>query len=346
MRETILDRVRNVFQGSQIGKVYTSQEIIRMVLKEYPSIKEGSIKPSDYCNNMTNKDKESNPALNNFNIFENVARGKYKFIGENNCEISNIQQKRSSYSFNEIDATINSRSIKPIASHIDLIEHNCCKNNKNKSNIQLRFDSDFTKLWCCNNHEEWLCAEEGYWDIIKFKKNLDIEIYFENLESEKIKQMSITKFINFLDEKYFVWKFTGNYINQKQKIFRQQDIDELVQIHKDIFAFNKNDIKQGLLIAKKINGLGVAGASGLLSVLFPEYFGTVDKFIVKSLLTIDGFEKSEELSRIKDPSSLTVNEGLALMQIMREKAMLLNKINNTTYWTPRKIDKVLWSHRQ
>jgi hypothetical protein len=45
----------------------------------------------------------------------------------------------------------------------------------------------------------------------------------------------------------------------------------------------------------RIRGLGIAGASGLLSVLFPEYFGTVDQFVVMSLLCINGLKERKSL---------------------------------------------------
>jgi len=42
----------------------------------------------------------------------------------------------------------------------------------------------------------------------------------------------------------------------------------------------------------------------------------------------------------------TLEEAALLIQIMREKAKELNSVNNTSFWTPRKIDMVLlWVDR-
>jgi hypothetical protein len=54
----------------------------------------------------------------------------------------------------------------------------------------------------------------------------------------------------------------------------------------DLFSFDRNNIQTRLSIVTDIHGLGIAGASGLLAVLFPSHFGTVDQFLVKALLKI------------------------------------------------------------
>jgi hypothetical protein len=106
-------------------------------------------------------------------------------------------------------------------------------------------------------------------------------------------------------------------------------------------SFNKNDIKERLKIAVEIKGLGTTGASGLLSILFPECFGTVDQFAVNALRKIEDLPERDVLSKMK-PESLNLNDGVVLIQIMRDKAAQLNKKFKADTWTARKIDKVLW----
>jgi len=96
---------------------------------------------------------------------------------------------------------------------------------------------------------------------------------------------STDEFYRFLYCKYFVWKFGAkkSVLKDMQKLlstYEKEHVHELDTIHKELFSFNKNDIRKGLEIATKAHGLGVIGASGLLAVLFPEYFGTLDKFMV------------------------------------------------------------------
>ncbi|WP_020375132.1 DUF7225 domain-containing protein [Sulfobacillus thermosulfidooxidans] len=79
---TIIDKVRNTFTGTTPGTILTTQEIIDRVLAKYPDVNRTSVIPSDYCYNMTNKDKESNPRLAQFKIFEQLGRGTYIYRGE------------------------------------------------------------------------------------------------------------------------------------------------------------------------------------------------------------------------------------------------------------------------
>ena len=46
-------------------------------------LNESSIIPSDYCYNLTNKDKLANVSLEKFKIFEWLTKGQYRYLGEN-----------------------------------------------------------------------------------------------------------------------------------------------------------------------------------------------------------------------------------------------------------------------
>jgi hypothetical protein len=118
-------------------------------------------------------------------------------------------------------------------------------------------------------------------------------------------------------------------------------MDELEQIQRMLFSFDRSDIKHGLEITQCIKGLGTAGASGLLSILFPRDFGTVDQFVVKSLLSIEGIPEHSIFEKMKS-DSLKLHDGVLLIRIMQNKAKTLNERFGTDHWTPRQIDKVLW----
>jgi hypothetical protein len=92
----------------------------------------------------------------------------------------------------------------------------------------------------------------------------------------------------------------------------------------------------------KISGLGTAGASGLLALLFPSSFGTVDQFVVKSLLKVRRLAERDLLSAMT-PEALTIVDGVVLIKIMRRKAAELRAAFGSDFWTPRKIDQVLWA---
>ena len=98
--------------------------------------------------------------------------------------------------------------------------------------------------------------------------------------------------------------------------YKQDDnILELESIQNLIFRYNLNNISNCLNNARRIKGLGIAGASGLLSLLFPKYFGTVDQFVVKRLLEISNLKEHDVLTKI-NPEWISLNIGVLFLQIM------------------------------
>lgn len=101
-------------------------------------------------------------------------------------------------------------------------------------------------------------------------------------------------------------------------------------------------MREGLLAAMAVKGLGPAGASGLLALLFPASFGTAYQFVVKSLRNVPTLPERDTVRRMK-PETFTVAEAVLLIEIMSAKAHSLNQAFATTTWTTRKIDKILWA---
>jgi hypothetical protein len=121
-------------------------------------------------------------------------------------------------------------------------------------------------------------------------------------------------------------------------------VQKLHSFKDDIFQLAPTDVKAGLKAAMQIRGLGTAGASGLLSLLFPELYGTVDQFVVKALLQVPDLPERQQLERM-NPEGLTVSQGVILIEIMACKAQQLNVQFDSQEWTPRKVDMVLWAVR-
>ena len=77
---TILDEVRETFRNVAYETEFSTAEIKHMVSSKFNRAP-GSIIPSDYSYNMNNKGKVG--SLESFNIFVQVKRGRYKYVGEN-----------------------------------------------------------------------------------------------------------------------------------------------------------------------------------------------------------------------------------------------------------------------
>jgi hypothetical protein len=153
---------------------------------------------------------------------------------------------------------------------------------------------------------------------------------------------------DFLRDKYFRWKYTApnRYATTTRSLKQYVDegnLQELYRIKESLLTFDHRDIEQGLTIANKIRGLGTAGASGLLSLMYPQTFATVDQFAVKALCQIDNLPQASVLKRIK-PMGLTIKDGVLLIQIMEDKAAENNQTFQSNAWTPRKVDKILWTY--
>ena len=212
----------------------------------------------------------------------------------------------------------------------------------------IEYNSKIADLWHNGNEEMWKDALELYWDRFNADQyRLEKEI--ESINASDVASLSVHEFYDFLYQLYYPWKFTNKLFLSKnrkhlEKYLFDKEIDCLARIQERLFDLDFEDIKGCLAVASSIHGLGTAGASGLLSILYPEHFGTVDKFVVYSLLKINGLQEHATVSGM-NPEALTLNNGVVLIEIMRNKAQELNERFNTDFWTPRKIDMILWATR-
>lgn len=206
--------------------------------------------------------------------------------------------------------------------------------------------SVINNLWNYGSEVAWQEALKHYYDLLNAEAQ-ELDSYMENLDANDIAQLSVSEFYDFLYDRYFVWKYTAkNRLATTRKSLRryveENKLSELADIQRRLFLADHSNIGKCLSIATEIRGLGPAGASGLLSILFPEDFGTVDQFVVKALKQVDGLLYAAELAKMK-PESLSIENGVLLIKILREQAKKLNINFDTDFWTPRKIDMILWA---
>ena len=207
-------------------------------------------------------------------------------------------------------------------------------------------ENAISNLWNNGSETAWKEALEHYYNF-QDADAVDLDRYMEKVNPDNVAQLSADEFYNFLHDKYFVWKYTAkNRLATTRKYLRryveENNLSELADIQKRLFLSDRSNIGKCMSIATEIRGLGPAGASGLLSILFPESFGTVDQFVVKALREVEGFSYANELAKM-NPESLSMDNSVLLIRILREKANELNQRFDTDFWTPRKIDMVLWS---
>lgn len=206
--------------------------------------------------------------------------------------------------------------------------------------------SQVNALWNCNDETMWMHAFQHYYDLLS-PNQVPLEQKMKQTKHEEISELSTNDFYSFLHEEYYVWKYTqknrlSTTRKQLERYVTEDRMFELEFIKHRLFASDRSNARECLSVVSNIRGLGTAGASGLLAILFPHDFGTVDQFVVKSLLEIDNLAEHKQIEQM-NPTSLKIDDGVILINIMRKKAQLLNQQFHTTFWTPRKIDMILWS---
>jgi len=204
-------------------------------------------------------------------------------------------------------------------------------------------------IWYSNNEIDWNEALKNYWKYVR-PSNLLLEEKLQNLDLNHISNLDEKGWFDFLHEEYFRWKYTApnRYITTTNSLKKYEffnELDRLFDVKQRLMSLDKSDIKTGLTIAQEIHGLGIAGASGLLSLLYPQYFATVDQFVVKALLNISNLPEVNKLKLINS-ENLKLKDGILLIDILRRKAKENNETFNCSRWTPRKIDMVLWATRE
>ncbi len=210
---------------------------------------------------------------------------------------------------------------------------------------------EFITMWTGGTEQEWHQAVDRYWRYVK-PGNMKIELEMAELERRSLQSLTAEEFYEWLYKKYFVWKYTqANRLATTRKSLERRHghpagLDKLHDIQCQIFTINtRENPDKALENAGRIGGLGMPGASGLLAVLFPEDFGTVDQFVVENLLQIPDYGPLLPKIRANGTVNITPSHALFMINVFREKVVELNRRFQTDYWTPRRLDMALWGTR-
>jgi hypothetical protein len=201
------------------------------------------------------------------------------------------------------------------------------------------------ELWNSQDASEWDYCEGELYDAYVKPANRTIERELERPGlRERIARMDVAQFYSFLRGEYFLWKFTtpaqltGNRKALAQHV-NNETMDRVERARRNLV--NRGDISKDasilMLMGKHggIHGLGVAGASGLLALVYPEEFGTADVMVTKALHQLGLAERI-------DPKKIGIEDAVMMIEIMRTKALELNRELGANKWTPRLVDRVLW----
>ncbi len=153
-------------------------------------------------------------------------------------------------------------------------------------------------IWYSEHEQPWNALLKRYWSLVK-DENVQVELTLSRLRPADIASMNAEQWYNFLFTQYFVWKYSAKNSlattrNKLKTYLENHELALLDQIRLDILSLNLHSIANCLQTTTQIRGLGVAGASGLLSLVYPEKFATLISSWSKPCLkwTITGTKSS------------------------------------------------------
>jgi hypothetical protein len=197
------------------------------------------------------------------------------------------------------------------------------------------------ELWSSQDPSEWDYCEGELYDAAVKPENRMIERQLERPGlRERLALMDTDQFY------YFKWKFTvepGRSGNAKALAGHVRDgtMDRVERVRRRLVKRVDDNVSASIqmMMGKHggIRGLGVAGASGLLALVYPEEFGTVDVKVTEALQQVG----LPQVARI-NPTAIKIEDAVIIIEIMRVKALELNRMFGANKWTPRLIDRVLW----
>jgi hypothetical protein len=197
-----------------------------------------------------------------------------------------------------------------------------------------------TDLWRSNGAHDWHDALARYWDLAT-APNRELEQRLDALDLDRFRRMDARGWYRFLRDEYAPTKEYRRIVRSLSPFVEAPGVEALDRCRKRLLALDPSDIRMALNAALTIPGLGIVGASGLLSLMYPSEFGLVDEFVVKALREIDGLPEAAALARI-NIRRLIVRDGVILIGILRRKATQLSRELDEV-WTARMIGKALWA---
>jgi hypothetical protein len=193
-------------------------------------------------------------------------------------------------------------------------------------------------LWRSNGARDWHDVLAHYWDLVEDR---ELERHLDALDLDRLRRMDARGWYEFLRDEYAPANEYRWITRSLSPFVDAPGVEALDRCRKRLLALDPSDVRTALKAASNIPGLGIAGASGLLSVMYPSEFGTVDQFVVNALRGVEGLPEAAALARMK-PRGKIVRDGVMVVSILRRKAAELSCVLGEV-WTPRMISRVLWT---
>jgi hypothetical protein len=162
---------------------------------------------------------------------------------------------------------------------------------------------DINSLWELRDENRWLDALNRYWVNPRVSKNRDTEQFMDKVELEYIQRLDTQEWYDLLN-KYFRWKFMGNHLHERLMDRDKNSFEHLFSVKRSLAAIDELDLADSrkclnLVKSPGIRGRDYPGASGLLTPIFKEWFGTVDRCVLESLSKIESLPEKQRIGEIR-----------------------------------------------
>jgi len=208
---------------------------------------------------------------------------------------------------------------------------------------------EINDLWDSCDEREWLAALGGSWPTLGGRNDPELAKSVQTVDLESVRSLGIQGWYEFLS-RYFQLQFAGKHLQQKLRELDSSSFEHLFSVKCSLVAMNESDLADtrkclNLVRSPRIRGLDYPGASGLLALLFQEWFGAANACVLRSLCKIDSLPekpKMREVRRwVKTKHDWRESDTTIVIDTLRRKAAQLNAKFGTSKWTPNSISIIL-----
>jgi hypothetical protein len=215
------------------------------------------------------------------------------------------------------------------------------------------------KLWDSGDVSEWRRVLDAYWYVPTVQRNANLERRLGAAWQRRTEILgSRDEFTDFLRNGVYPWKGDHQSVPGWQRSLDKYNQDVpggLDVIRKALPRVTGNESPaQSLKRLTPVGGMGIPVASACLALLYPERFGTVDRFTLRAFRTLDGNPVFDGFRRWVDDPDTYLNQqdnpqalhiaGLMIL-LYRDKARELTATDPADGWTPRQVEMVVWTVR-
>ena len=187
---------------------------------------------------------------------------------------------------------------------------------------------DINDLWDSRNERDWFIALDRCRLTLADRKDHELIEFFHTVDLEYVRGLGVQEWYDFL-VKYCHWQFAGNRLQQKLRDLDKNSFEQLFSVKSSLVAIDQRDLADArkclsLVRSARIRGLDYSCASGLLALLFKEWFGTADSCILESLWTIESLPEKRKMQEIlawlNTRNDWRDSDAALVVNIMRRKA--------------------------